>query len=481
MPPIDHDCSLRDIVVAMSNKIAKLEHELAQLKKAHIGPKSERSKMPRVPSKPVTAAERLAKRRAQAADRAQTETVRTEHKVPDDERTCPSCGNDQLKPIGEGRKTTVFEFVPARFIRHEHVQEVLRCRCGDYVVTAPGAPKVIEKGRYGASLLAHLAVAKCADHLPLYRLEKDFARRGFPLARSTMNDLLHRTSELTQPLWQRLVEQIRTRPIVGADETRLLMQNDGTGKPKNGFVWTFVAPDEHGDHDVAYVFAGDRSGETPKRLLGGTKGTLIVDGFSGYNVVAEVSKRKRAACYAHLRRYFHEALPTAPIAQEAIDLILGLYRVEHDAKEQEITGSKAHLRLRRRRAGPLREELHRWLLRHQPRHPPKSPIATAIRYALNQWPELGRFLDDARVPLDNNASERSLRRVALGRKNYLFVGDVEAGSSIAGLYTLVATCEARGINPFAYLADVIPRVQDHPKRRLDELLPGTWARARADA
>jgi transposase len=296
-----------------------------------------------------------------------------------------------------------------------------------------------------------------------------------------MNDLLHRTSELTQPLWQRLLDQIRTRPIVGADETRLLMQKDATGKPKNGFVWTFVAPDEHGDHDVAYVFAGDRSGETPKRLLGGTKGTLIVDGFSGYNVVAEVSKRKRAACHAHLRRYFHEALPTAPIAQEAIDLILGLYRVDHDAKVQEITGTKAHLRLRRQRAGPIRDELNAWLLHQKPRHPPKSPISTAIRYALNQWRELGRFLDDARVPLDNNASERSLRRIALGRKNYLFVGDVDAGRSIAGLYTLVATCEARGINPFAYLADVIPRVQDHPKRRLDELLPGPWARARADA
>ena len=229
------------------------------------------------------------------------------------------------------------------------------------------------------------------------------------------------------------VDQIRTRPIVGADETRLLMQNDGTGKPKNGFVWTFVAADERGDHDVAYVFAGGRSGETPKRLLGGTKGTLIVDAYSGYNVIAEVSA-----------------------------LILGLDRVEHDAKAQEIIGTKSHLRLRRQQAGPIRDQLHAWLLHQKPRHLPKSPISTAIRYALNQWRELGRFLDDARVPLDNNASERSLRRVALGRKNYLFVGDVDAGTSIAGLYTLVAVCEARGSKPFAYLADVIPSVQDHP-------------------
>jgi transposase len=177
-----------------------------------------------------------------------------------------------------------------------------------------------------------------------------------------------------------------------------------------------------------------------------------------------------------------EALCVEVDAVEQHCELRGLHlRVEHDAKEQKNIGTKAHLRPRRQRAGPIRDQLHEWLLRQQPRHPPKSPISAAIRYALNQWRELGRFLDDARVPLDNNASERSLRRVALGRKNYLFVGDVEAGSSIAGLYTLVATCEARGINPFAYLADVIPRVQDHPKRRLDQLLPGPWARSRADA
>jgi transposase len=477
VPPVDHDCVLSGVVAEMSNELAKLRHEIAQLKKSQYGKKSERTKMPRVPTKPVAPEERLATRRAKAADRAQTETVRVEHKVPAEQRTCPKCGNDRLKPIGGGRATTVYEFVPARFIRQEHVQEVLRCGCGDYVVTAPGTPKVVEKGRYGASLLAHLAVAKCADHLPLYRLEKDFARRGFPLARSTMNDLLHRTSELTQPLWQRLVEQIRVRPVVGADETRLRMQDDGNGKSKTGFVWTFVAPDDQGDLDVAYIYTGSRSGETPKRLLDGTSGTLVVDAYSGYNAVEKVSRRKRAACHAHLRRYFHEALPTAPIGQQAIDLILDLYRVEHDARDRKIVGTAEHLRLRRARAGPTRARLHTWLLHQKPRHPPKSPIAAAIQYALNQWDELGRFLEDARVPLDNNASERSLRRVALGRKNFLFVGDVEAGMSIAGLYTLVSTCEARGINPFAYLTDVIPRVQGHPKRRLDELLPGPWARA----
>jgi transposase len=169
----------------------------------------------------------------------------------------------------------------------------------------------------------------------------------------------------------------------------------------------------------------------------------------------------------------------SPVAQEAIDLILGLYRVEHEAKKKATVGTAEHLALRRKKSASIRGKLGAWLERQQGLHPPKSPIGAAIRYGLSQWDELGRFLEDASIPLDNNASERSLRRVALGRKNFLFLGDVEAGSNIAGIYTLIATCEARGINPLAYLTDVIARVQDHPAQRLDELLPAAWAQADA--
>lgn len=476
IPPVDHDCVLKEFVVELANRVAKLERENAQLKKAHVGPTSERSKMPRVPGKRATHEERLETRRANAEQKSQTQTLRIEHKVPDAQRTCPACGNEKLRHVGPGRMTTVWEFIPARFVAHEHVQEVLKCKCGDYVVTAPGAPKVIEKGRYGPSFLAHIAVAKCADHLPIYRLEKDFRRQGFPMARSTMNELLHRASEITKPIWVRILDRIKVRAVVQADETRMRMQSDAYGKPKNGFMWTFVAADDHGGADVALVFAGDRSGETPRKVLAGTKGYLVVDAYSGYNSIADVSTRKRAACHAHLRRYFHESLSTAPVAQEAIDLILALYRIEHEADEKKLVGAE-RLKLRRKKAPAARSRLKAWLEDQRPRHPPKSPIGTAITYGLKRWDDLGRFLDDPRVPLDNNASERALRRVALGRKNYLFVGGVDAGTNIAGLYTLIATCEARGVNPFAYLTDVIARVQDHPADRLDELLPGAWAAA----
>ena len=483
IPPVDHDCVLKDVVTELSNKLAKLEHELALIKKAHIGPKTERSKMPRIDDgKRATPEEKLAKRRARAKARAQIPTVRIEHRVPDTERTCPKCGNDKLTPLGDGAVTTLWEFVPATFVCHEHVQEKLRCKCNGYVVTAPGAPKVVEKGRYGASFLAHLAVAKCADHLPIYRLEKDFARQGIPVARSTMNELLHRTSQITKPIWIQVLDDIKVRAVVQADETRMRMLDDGNGKPKNGFVWTFVARDDAGQLDVALVFAADRSGETPKTILNGTEGYLLVDGYSGYNKVADVSTRKRAGCHAHLRRYFHDALATAPVAQQAIDLIRELYGVEHEARDLAKLGD-SHLEFRRQRARPVRDRLLAWLKAQQPAHPPKSPIGAAIRYGLNGWDALGRFLDDERIPLDNNASEAALRRVALGRKNFLFVGDVDAGTNIAGLYTLIATCEARSINPFAYLADVITRVADvaDDPAGIAALLPGAWLAARVAA
>lgn len=418
------------MVVEYANRIASLEQQIAQLKKALIGPKSERTKMAPVPKRPATAQEQLETRRSNAEAKQQTQSVRVEHRVPEAQRACPACGNKRLRNVGKGRTTSVWEFVPARFIRVDHAQEVLKCRCGDYVVTAPGAPKVVEKGRYGASFLAHLAVQKCGAHMPIYRLEKEFRRSGFPLARSTMNQLLHRAAEIVRPISELILEMIRVRPIVQADETRMRMQNDGFGKAKNGFVWTFVSSDDAGGTDVALVFAADRSGETPRRVLGGTRGMLMVDAYCGYNAVEEVSSRKRAACHAHLRRYFHEALPTAPVGQEAIDLILELYRVEHEAADRGL--SPAHrLKLRKKKSRPIRTRLRAWLERQQNLHPPKSPIAVAIRYGLKRWTDLGRFLEDGRVPLDNNASERALRPIALGRKNYLFVGDLEAGANVS--------------------------------------------------
>ena len=418
VPPIDHDCVLKDVVTQLMDRVAKLEHQNSLLLKAHVGPKTERAKVPKKPKTKPTPDETAAKRKHNAAQKAALATTTTALTVPPAQRTCPHCGNHKLKPVGQGTTTTIWEFVPATFIRHDYVQETLRCSCNGYIVKAPPPKKVVERGRYGSSFLAHLVVAKCADHLPLYRLEKDFARQGVPVARSTMNELLHRTSSITQPVWSLLLETIRVRPVVMADETRLRMLKDEGGKPKNGFVWTFGAVDDGGGFDVAYVFAADRAGETPKQILAGTRGVLLVDSYSGYNIVETVSGRRRAACHAHMRRYFHDSLKTAPVAQELLDLVTELYRAEHDARARGLAG-RSHLEFRKLQVAPVHDRIKAWLDENIDRHPPKSPIGVALRYSLNHWTEFRAFLDDDRIPLDNNASERSLRRIALGPKNYL--------------------------------------------------------------
>jgi transposase len=291
-----------------------------------------------------------------------------------------------------------------------------------------------------------------------------------------MTDLFHRAAQLLAPLVARLLERIRAAEIVRADETSKKVM--AQGHCRTGFIWTFRA--RVPEPLIAYVFAPNRSGETPRRILGGSHGTLVVDGYTGYNTVIDVDGRERAGCHAHLRRYFFETLPTATTeAKTALDFILELYRVEHQAREAGTVGTAEHLELRRTKSAAIRDAFWAWINQMRPQTPPKSPLGEALRYATNQWGHLGRFLDDARIPLDNNESEAALRRVALGRKNFLFVGNDIAGENLAGLYSLVATCEANDVNPLEYFPDVLERINTHPASRIDELLPHRWSLARA--
>jgi transposase len=206
-----------------------------------------------------------------------------------------------------------------------------------------------------------------------------------------------------------------------------------------------------------------------------TTGTLVIDGYTGYNRVTDVDGRDRAGCLAHVRRKIFEALPTAPeAARRGLELILEVYRVEHEAKARKIVRTEEHRAMRQTRSREAMEQLRQWLIDEQPKHVPKSPLGGAISYALNQWERLLCFIGNVDIPVDNNASESALRVVALGRKNFLFVGDLEAGSHLATLYSLVSTCEARDIDPVAYLKDVLMRVDTHPASRIDELLPHNW-------
>jgi len=494
----EHDCPLRPLVLAQQETIErqakliveqaaaieeqkelreKLDAVLAhveKLERALYGKKSE--KMPPVAEAlraEESAEEQEARRQAALERRAERAALKQKlqvqtvtHHVADEDKECPSCGGTADRPVGDGKKTELYEYIPGYFARQEHVQEKLACRCGGYIATAPPLRRVIDGGKYGPGFIAHIVVMKCADSLPLYRLSKQYERIGIPMSRSTLNDLFHLAARKLEALYKRLLWHIAQAELVQADETPMKMQ-----KPdKRGYVWTFIA-----ERLIAYRFSASRSGQTPVDVLGGTTGTLVVDAYTGYNRVASVDGRARAGCLAHVRRKFFDSLATAPDeARRALELILAVYRVEHEARARGIVRCPEHLALRQSAGRAAMDHFRAFLDEEQPRHPPKSPIGAALSYAVNQWDTLTRFLDDVKIPLDNNASERALRVVALGRKNFLFVGDPEHGENLAGLYSLVATCDANDVDPIAYLKDVLIRVDEHPSSQIDDLLPHRW-------
>jgi transposase len=297
------------------------------------------------------------------------------------------------------------------------------------------------------------------------------------MSRSTLTDLFHVSASVLLPLSSHLLQGIATSQVVWADETPLRVLD--VKKTRLGYLWTFLTQNETGEWLIGYRFSLGRASTTPKDVLGGTTGALVVDAYTGYNAVTLPKGRVRVGCWAHCRRRFFDALASAPEARQAMDLILELYRVEAQARDAGVVRTAAHRELRQLKSAPILEQLHGWLEAQAPQHPPKGPLGQALSYTLKQWEALGRFVSDERLPLDNNRAEGALRKAALGRKNFLFVGHQAAGENLAGLYALVATCEANGVNPEEYLADVLLRVQTHPNSRIGELLPHEWKRRRA--
>jgi transposase len=488
LEPNDHECAWREEALALRKIVAeqaqvivehgqKVEAVLAQmqaLERRMLGPKSEKMPPPidelrRQESDEDAEARQLAgleRRRERAALREKLRPETVTHHVTEEQADCPKCGGVADRPVGGGKETFLYEYVPGYFVRQKHVQEKRACSCGQYIATAEPPPRPIEKGHYGPGFIAHLVVMKCCDSIPLYRLAKQYQRLGIPMGRSTLTDLFHAAAEKLEPLYKRLLALVARSDIVQADETSMKMQRPS----KRGFVWAFLSGEL-----IAYRFAGSRSGDTAVEVLGGTQGTLVVDAYTGYNRVTDVDGRDRAGCIAHVRRKFFDALQAGTVeARQALDLILDVYRVEHEARARGIVRTEEHLELRRRRSRATMERFRTWLFDRQGQYAPKSPMGEAVRYALNQWNTLTVFLDDARIPVDNNASERALRVVALGRKNFLFVGDEDCGANLAGLYSLVATCDAAGVDPVEYIKDVLMRVDTHPASKIDELLPHNW-------
>jgi transposase len=393
-----------------------------------------------------------------------------------EDRNCPCCRN-ALHRIGEDTSERL-DIVPAQLRVLVVRRPKYACRaCEEVVVQAPAPARLIEGGLPTEATVAQVLVSKYADHLPLYRQAQIYARQGITLDRSTLADWVGRAAWLLRPVHERLLAKLKTSTKLFADETTAPVLDPGRGRTKTGQLWAYARDDRPwGGSDppgVAYVYAPDRKAERPITHLAGFKGILQVDGYGGYRVLAERGDVTLAFCWAHVRRRFYElaAAGPAPIASEALERIAELYAVEADIRGRSADERRA---LRQEKSRPILDELEPWLRTKLGLISQKTKLAEAIRYALSRWDGLTCFLDDGRIEIDSNVVERSIRPIALNRKNALFAGSDAGGEHWAVIASLIETCKLCGVEPHAYLADVITKiVNDHPNSKIDDLLP--WA------
>lgn len=393
--------------------------------------------------------------------------------------TCPCCGG-AVHAIGES-VSEMLDWVPAQLKVLRILRPKYACRACKNVVQAPAPERLIANGLATPSLIAQVLVAKYCDHTPLYRQSKIFARHGVDLPRSTLAGWVGGASWWLEALHRRLSEHVFASDILFADDTPVPVLDPGRGRTKTGRLWAY-ARDQRGwsgaDPPAAiFIYAPDRRAERPEAHLGQFKGVLHVDGYAGFERLTANGKITLAACWAHTRRKFYEIAEAemTPLATEALRRIALLYAVEELVRGQ----SPAHrLAVRRARSKPIVDALQSWLEATLPSLPPRGKLAEAMRYALTRWDGLTRFLDDGRIELDTNPVERAIRPVALGRKNHLFAGSDGGGERWAVIGSLIETAKLNGVEPYAWLKDVLTRMlAGHPASRLDELLPWSWKAA----
>jgi transposase len=393
-----------------------------------------------------------------------------EHHPPVEELVCPCCG-EQKKCIGEEVSEEV-ERIPASFKVWEHARLKYACpRCQEGVTRGPAAERVVEKARPGASVVAEVLDAKFGVHLPLYRQAEMFQRQGWDVSRATLCSWVGLGAERLRPVFDYLKVEVRKSLKLHTDDTPVRVLEPGLGKTRWARFWVYVGDEEH-PYDV-FDYTRSRSRDGPARFLDGYKGFLQADAFAGYDALYAGREIIEAACWAHTRRKFFEAQETAPLAVQMVGLIRELYAVEELGRQLDAAGRQ---KLRGVRSRPVLDRIHVWLETQKREALPKSPLGLAIHYALANWAALERFVEHGILEIDNNAAENALRRIALGRKNWLFMGNDAAGERAAIIYTLIGSCRRHGVDTWLYLKDLLLRVNSHPASRIAELAPQNWQR-----
>jgi transposase len=388
------------------------------------------------------------------------------------EKSCPDCGGT-LKKLGEDT-SEVLEYIPASFVVIRHVRPKMCCSKCDTILQAPAPSRPVERGLAGPGLLAHVLTAKFCDHLPLFRQSDIYAREGVDLERSTLAKWVGDSSKLLAPLVEALRRYVMAAEKLHGDDTPVPVLAPGNGKTKTGRLWTYVRDDRPaGSLDAPaawFAYSPNRRGEHPQQHLAKFQGILQADAFAGVDKLYKNGTIQEAPCMAHIRRKFYDLVEAhqSPIAIEAVERIAALYAIE-----KEIRGGPPEVRqkVRSEKARPLLDVMHTWLEESLAKLSPKSVTAGAIRYALALWNALERYCEDGRIEIDNNAAERALRAIAVGRRNYFFAGSDAGGDRAAAIYSLVASAKLNGMDPEAYLRYVLERIADHPIKHIEELLP----------
>lgn len=473
-------------------KIQALLLELAHLRRLRYGVKSEaltslqRDLFEETCNEDIAALEAEVKQADEQADSTITKPKRPragrqplpphlpriEHRHEPESCQCGQCGKDLVK-IGEDI-TEQLDVEPAKFFVHRHIRPQYACRNCATITAAPVPPAIIDGGMAAVGLLVWVLISKYLDHLPLYRLEQIAARDRVILARSTLAEWVGCTGVALQPLVDRLTELLLERGTLHADETPVPQLNPGSGKTKKAYLWAYRSNDlEDGPRIIVFDYRGGRSGEHARQFLGSWQGHLMVDDYGGYKALFSAVRQDpciELGCWAHARRKFfdlHQA-NASPMALEALTRIGKLYHIEQQGKALSID---ARQQLRVEKSQPALKALHEWLIQTRIKTANGGGSAKALDYTLKRWPSLIRYAETGHLPIDNNPVENAIRPIALGKKNWLFVGSERAGQRTAAIQTLLGTAKLNGLDPTAWLRDTLEKLPTWPNSRIDELLP----------